>query len=492
MNRIFRRFVVLVLLAITLATGVTWFTLRALFGDPLDELARRQAAGQIFVLEQYIDQAPADEWLARLNKVREVSAATFELLPLEQALAALPERQRASLRDGAIVLDVAGKGFYRRVDLHGARYIDSEREVLHAQHLPIDVGQALGMEAIRFLIIALFLLVPIGWWSRGHWRDLQALSRVADEMGHGRLTARAALRPGSGIAPLAGHLHDMAGRIARLLEARKQLLHSVSHELRTPIARLAFGLELLRGGADAALERRIAAMEGDVGELNTLVNELLSLTQLDQAPAVQHQPVELGPLLRAAAEGVAPALAGKRLACDIADDIGVCSGDRRLLARALGNLLANGAKYAAATLTLSARRLPHGAIRIVVEDDGPGIPEAARERVFEPFYRLAREADHAAGGYGLGLAIALKAVQLHGGEIAIGRSALGGASFTLTLPGEPAGGAAAIAVIEAGVTAGAVAGAVSGAVSGADAGADAGTGAVAGAAPHADVRANAA
>ncbi|MES2116298.1 MAG: ATP-binding protein [Pseudomonadota bacterium] len=489
MNRIFRRFVVLVLLAITLATGVTWLTLRALFGDPLDELARRQAAGQIFVLEQYIDQAPADEWLARLNKVREVSAATFELLPLEQALAALPERQRASLRDGAIVLDVAGKGFYRRVDLRGARYIDSEREVLHAQHLPIDVGQALGMEAIRFLIIALFLLVPIGWWSRGHWRDLQALSRVADEMGHGRLTARAAVRPGSGIAPLAGHLHDMAGRIAGLLEARKQLLHSVSHELRTPIARLAFGLELLRGdGADAALERRIAAMEGDVGELNTLVNELLSVTQLDQAPAMQRQPVALGPLLRAAAEGVAPALAGKRLACDIEDDIGICSGDRRLLARALGNLLANGAKYAATTLTLSARRLPHGAIRIVVGDDGPGIPEAARERVFEPFYRLARDADHAAGGYGLGLAIARKAVQLHGGEIAIGRSALGGASFTLTLPGEPAGGADAIAVIEAGVTAGAIAGAVAGAVTGAEAE----TGAAAGAAPTADLRADAA
>lgn len=434
MNRIFRRFVVLVMLAITLATCVIYFTFRGLFGDPIDEIARRQAAGQIFLLEQYIDQAPADEWLARLNKVREVSTVSFELLPLDAALAALPASRRAGLRAGAIVVDAGGKGFYRRVDLRGARYIDSDREVLHAQRLPIDIGQALAMEAIRFLIIALFLLVPIGWWSRAHWRDLQALSRVADDMGQGRLAARAAVRPGSGIAPLAGSINDMAGRIGQLLEARKDLLHSVSHELRTPIARLAFGLELMRG-RDAAIDQRVDAMEGDVEELNTLVNELLNLTQLDHAPALQRQAIALAGLLGEAAAAVAQGQSGKACASHIAADIGAIDGDPRLLARAVGNLLGNAAKYAATRVALSAARTADGGLRIVVEDDGPGIPDEARERVFEPFHRLSREDDHAAGGYGLGLAIARKAVQLHGGDIAVDRSALGGARFTVTLPG---------------------------------------------------------
>ena len=439
MNRIFRRFVVLVLLAITLATVAIYFTFGRLFGDPLEQIARGQAAGQIFLLEQYVDQAPADEWLARLNKVREVSEVTFELLPLKAVQAALPEAKRAALLRGDIVIDVGGHAFYRRVDLAGARYIDSEAEVIHAQHLPIAVGQALGMEAIRFVVIALFLLVPIGWWSRSHWRGLQTLSRVADDFGQGNLAARAALRPASSIAPLAGRINDMAERIGLLLEGRKHLLHAVSHELRTPIARLEFGLELLRNtgsGADAApaQQRRIDAMEADVGELKTLVNELLGLAQLDHAPSMPRQLFELAPLLLQVTQAHAADSQGSaRLHADIAPGLGQLEGDPRLLARAINNLLANAAKYGQSRISLSAARTEAGRVRIVVEDDGPGIPPDERQRVLEPFYRLARESDLAAGGYGLGLTNALRAIELHGGELAIDESPLGGARFTLNI-----------------------------------------------------------
>lgn len=444
MNHIFRRFVVLVMLAITLATCAIYLTFRFLYGDPLEQIARRQAAGQIFVLEQYVDQAPADEWLARLNKVREVSEASFELQPLPATLAALPAAKRAALLQGAIVIDVGAKAFYRRVDTGGARYIGSEADVIHAQGLPIAIGQALGMEAIRFGVIALFLLVPIGWWSRAHWRDLLALSRVADAVGQGDLAARASVAPGSGIAPLAGRINDMAGRIAGLLEARKQLLDAVSHELRTPLARLDFGLELLRqqrGGADPALEPRIAAMEADVDELKTLVSELLDLSRLDQNEALARRPFALAPVLRAAAAALPPS--PHRFSVRIADDLGQIEGDARLLGRAVGNLLGNAAKYARTQIVLCAVRqaLDEGGdsdaaagsvLRITVEDDGPGIPPEARLRVFEPFYRLAREPDHAAGGHGLGLAIAARAVALHGGAIVIDTSPLGGARCSIS------------------------------------------------------------
>jgi len=432
MNRLFWRFALLVVLAITLATCAIYFTFSRLFGDPLEEIARRQAAGQIFLLEQYIDKAPADEWLPRLNKVREVSEATLELQPLKEVLAALPSSKRGQLLQGAVVIDVGGKGFYRRVDTTGARYIGSDDDVIHAQRLPIDIGQALGMEAIRFGVIALFLLVPIGWWSRRHWRGLLALSKVADDFGQGNLAARAEVRPASSIAPLAGRINDMAERIGSLMEARKHLLHSVSHELRTPIARLEFGLELLRerhAADDPALQKRIAAMGTDVEELKTLVNELLSLTQLDQAQSMPRQPFALAPLLR---ECTPPAQLRQRFSASIAADLGELQGDARLLARAVNNLLGNAAKYAEGRIVLSAAR-EGGALRIAVEDDGPGIPPEARERVFEPFYRLEREQDYAASGYGLGLSITAKAVELHGGAIAIDDSPLGGARFTITL-----------------------------------------------------------
>ena len=429
MNRLFWRFALLVLLSIALGSGVIYVTFSRLFGDPLEHIARDQAAGQIFLLEQYIDQAPADEWLPRLNKVREVSDVTLELQPLAAVLAALPAARRAPLLHGAVVMDVGGKGFYRRVDATGARYAGSEDDVLHAQNLPIDVGQALRMEAIRFAVIALCLLLPLGWWTRAHGRSLAALSRMADDFGQGDLGARAQVSPGSSIAPLAGRINDMAGRIGSLLEARKHLLLSVSHELRTPIARLEFGLELLAGRhaeGQPDLRRRVDAMGADVEELKTLVNELLDLMRLDHAQALPRQLFPLAPLLHACVAAALP----RQVDAGIAGDLGALRGDPRLLARAVGNLLGNAAKYAVARVALSAFR-DGEALRIVIEDDGPGIPADQRERVFAPFYRLAREQDQAAAGHGLGLAIAARAVALHGGAIAIDDSPLGGARFTI-------------------------------------------------------------
>ena len=431
MNRLFWRFALLVLLAIALGSGVIYFTFSGLFGDPLEHIARDQAAGQIFLLEQYIDQAPADEWLPRLNKVREVSDVTLELQPLAAVLAALPATQRAPLLQGAVVMDVGGKGFYRRVDVTGARYAGSDDDVLHAQKLPIDVGQALRMEAIRFAVIALCLLLPLGWWTRAHGRSLAALSRMADDFGQGDLAARARVRPGSSIAPLAGRINDMAGRIGSLLEARKHLLLSVSHELRTPIARLEFGLELLaarHAEGQPDLQRRVDAMGADIEELKTLVNELLGLMQLDHAQALPRQSFALAPLLHACLAAALP----RQVDAGIGADLGELRGDPRLLARAVGNLLGNAAKYAVARVALSAVR-DGEVLRIVIDDDGPGIPAGQRERVFAPFYRLEREQDHAAAGHGLGLAIAARAVALHGGAIAIDDSPLGGARFTICI-----------------------------------------------------------
>ncbi|WP_229442689.1 hypothetical protein [Massilia psychrophila] len=98
MNRLFFRFFVLVMLSITVATFAIYFAISRLFGDPLAEIARRQAAAQIFLLEHYVDQAPADEWLVRLNKVREVSRVRLELMPLTSAPAGRPRARRRRAR----------------------------------------------------------------------------------------------------------------------------------------------------------------------------------------------------------------------------------------------------------------------------------------------------------------------------------------------------------------------------------------------------------
>jgi two-component system OmpR family sensor kinase len=434
-NRLFFRFFVLVMLSITGATFVIYFLFARLFGDPLDDIARRQASAQIFLLEQYVDLAPADEWLARLNKVREVSSARFDLVPLTQARAGLSARQQAALARGEIVLDPAHKAFLRRVDLPGERYIGSNEDVLWVTHLPIDLGQAVIMELVRYVVVALALLAPIAWWSRAHWQALQTLSRVADEFGAGQLSARAHMRPSDAVYPLAERMNAMAGRIQGLLESQKNLLHSVSHELRTPIARLEFAMALLTQRAERAgdpeLAKRIVAMEGDLAELNGLVNELLSMSKLDDAQGPQRALFEVEPLLRECVGALHPRPPQLRTA--FGPILGSLDGDRRLLSRALGNLLRNAQKYAAGEVLLEARR-DGGIVEIAVEDDGPGIPEDERERVFEPFYRLDRSRDRATGGFGLGLSIARKAVVLHGGSLIVETSRLGGARFLMRLP----------------------------------------------------------
>lgn len=430
MNRLFFRFFVLVMLSITVATFVIYFAISRLFGDPLEDIARRQAAAEIFLLEQYVDKAPADEWLVRLNKVREVSRARLELVPLARARDAVPRRWQPALERGEVVLDAANKAFYRRVDLAGDKYIGSADEVIHAQDLPIDVGLALEMEALRYVIVALALLAPIALWSRAHWRGLQALSAVADEFGAGKLSARASFKPGASIYPLAERINHMAGRIEGLVESQTNLLHSVSHELRTPIARLEFALELLRTAApDGLLEPRIAAMEGDLAELNALVGELLGMTRIGNGRALQAAPFELAPALRECGAQLDHAVE-----MDVDAAPGGINGDRRLLVRAVGNVLRNARKYAKSRIILSAHAAGAEAVEIVVEDDGPGIPQAERERIFEPFYRLDRSRDRATGGFGLGLSIARKALELHGGAIRAEGSLLGGARFVITLP----------------------------------------------------------
>ncbi|HEY5801788.1 MAG TPA: ATP-binding protein [Burkholderiaceae bacterium] len=424
------------MLAITLATFAIYFTLSRLFGDPIEDIALRQAAAPILLLEQYIDRAPADEWLARLNKTREVSNIAFELIPLQAALASLPESKRAALERGDIAVDVAGKALLRRVDLSGQRYIGSDQEVIHIKGLPIEVGKALKMEAVRYIIVALCLLVPAGLWSHAHWRSLQQLSDAANAIGAGQLTTRTALKPSDSVYPLGERMNQMAGRLQSLVEAQKSLIHSVSHELRTPIARMRFSLELMQDAPDEARRAtRIAAMEDDLKELETLVDELLQAARPDEAQRLHNSAFALETMLRDTLAGLAHGMQDKSVTLHIDPDLGNYDGDAKLIARALSNLVRNAQKYAQHSIAVAAKRRLSG-VTITVDDDGPGIPENERQRIFDAFYRLDRSRDRSTGGYGLGLAIAHKAVTAHGGTLIVGTSPLGGARFEIALPAQ--------------------------------------------------------
>jgi two-component system OmpR family sensor kinase len=294
------------------------------------------------------------------------------------------------------------------------------------------------LEVVRYIIVAFVLLIPIGFWSRAHWRDIQALAKVTENFGAGQLSARASTPAAASIYPLAQQINQMANRIETLLSSQQHLLHSVSHELRTPIARLEFALEILQSGLGSSdingkQTQRIIAMQGDLSELNSLVSELLDSAKLDAQGQLQRETIVLEMFIQNCLQHLPPKPQGLDLQVECAATNKSLFVDQRLLSRAIQNLLKNAYKYADQKIIWRLKTQGEHWL-ISVEDDGAGIPASEREKIFDAFYRLDRSRDRATGGFGLGLSIVRQIIVLHGGRIHISESELGGAKFEISLP----------------------------------------------------------
>lgn len=262
-------------------------------------------------------------------------------------------------------------------------------------------------------------------------RQLTNLSAAASRFGQGDLAARAVPMGRDPAGELAVAFNAMADRIGRLIDNQRALLHVVSHELRTPLARLRFGVALLEGGADAAERgRRVEALERDVSELDVLVGELLQFLRLEGGPELDRAEVDLRALLAEVIQAVLPLKPEVDLGLDCEEPV-LVRGDPKLLRRAAQNLACNAMLHAAQSVLLSVGSAA-GEVRIIVDDDGPGVPELERERIFEPFVRLSR--DREKRGSGLGLAIVRRIVEAHQGRVWVESGPLGGARFVISLP----------------------------------------------------------
>lgn len=255
-------------------------------------------------------------------------------------------------------------------------------------------------------------------------RRLETLKASLDTWGGGQLDSRAEVDGRDEIAAVAASFNAAADRVEALLAAHKALLAHASHELRSPLTRLRIAIEMYAGAPDPSLRPAIIA---DIAELDGLVEEILLASRLDHAPtAPEHDLVDL---LGHAAEEAARAGAGVRHT-DGAAGFEVY-GSPRLLRRMIRNLIENACKHGQPPVEVALSR-SGDEITIAVHDQGPGIPEAERERVFEPFYRPSGRAE-AAGSWGLGLSIVRQIAERHGGSVR-GEVRAEGGSFVATLP----------------------------------------------------------
>ena len=293
------------------------------------------------------------------------------------------------------------------------------------------------LESWDYLVLALLGLllgIPAFLWMRPLWRQLQHLDQVARQLGNGNLEARATLPDSSPVHDLGNTFNGMAGNIQQLMQSKRELVDAVSHELRTPIARLRYRIALQQSTQPE--NSALAAMEGDIGVIDNMIEGLLLHSRLDHSK-IEVQPVDIDvlPWLQQVLSEHRPDTG--QLTLQLHNHTGLpnpqLSCDSFYLKRALSNLLRNASRYARHTIDISLGWNDNIA-SLIVDDDGPGIPEQERDNVFQPFVRLDTSRDRRTGGYGLGLAIVSRIMQWHNGEVKLSQSPQGGARFELRWP----------------------------------------------------------
>ncbi|MGW4519792.1 sensor histidine kinase [Amycolatopsis sp. NPDC004378] len=294
------------------------------------------------------------------------------------------------------------------MDPEGQAAVDFVRDVL-----------AVGVPAVALLVGV------VAWLAvRRSLRPVEAIRSEVAEIGAGDLGRRVP-DPGTGdeIARLAGTMNSMLGRLDEAVARQGRFTSDASHELRTPLASLRTQLEVLLAHPDRVDWRRTC--EGallDVTRLQDLVADLVLLGKLDHGGPDRFTAVALSDVIDVVVAGRAGVVVE-------VDGAPVVLGHRARLERLVRNLVDNALRHALSRVVVSVS-VVDGAVVLVVADDGPGVPEADRERVFDRFVRLDDARDRDEGGSGLGLAIVAEIARAHGGTA----EAEGGSRFAVRLP----------------------------------------------------------
>jgi two-component system, OmpR family, sensor kinase len=282
------------------------------------------------------------------------------------------------------------------------------------------------------LVTSLAFSAALAWYLA---RPIRSLRSAFDSAAAGHLETRISPEIGGRrdeIADLGRDFDRMAAQLQSLIVAQRRLLHDVSHELRSPLARLQAAVGLARqdpATTEASLER----IEREASRLDRMVGEILTLARLEGGTTGRKETVDFAHLVASIAEDArfeARAL-GKDVRIDIAGDPQV-AGDAALLHRAVENIVRNAVRFTreGTSVEISLSTSDKKAL-LSVTDHGPGVADEAMPRIFEPFYR-GRSEDGA--GFGLGLAIAQRAVEAHGGNIGASNVPMAGLRVEMELP----------------------------------------------------------
>jgi signal transduction histidine kinase len=289
--------------------------------------------------------------------------------------------------------------------------------------IPPEWQRGLGLVVV---LVMLFIAVAAGAYPvvRRLTRRLEALKLGVEQFGSGQLHHRVEVSGHDEVAAVASSFNIAAARVEALVHSHQSLLANASHELRSPLARMKMAVSMLEAASPAHRERLKKEIDTNVAELDALVEEVLLASRLDAGPTPERN--ERVELLGMAAEEAA------RVDGFVDGVATTVMGEDRLLRRALRNLLENARRYGGSDVEVTVGS-NNGQAVVQVCDRGPGVPEAMRERIFEPFFRLPGHAEQA-GGVGLGLSLVKQIAQRHGGSVRCEARVGGGSCFVFSVP----------------------------------------------------------
>ena len=306
---------------------------------------------------------------------------------------------------------------------------------------PVPLFNWFPLNLIVSMILISMFLISLGVYALIFplERKLQLIQVGVNEVSRGNLDSQVQVIGQDEIARLSATFNAMTSHIKRLIESQRELTRAVSHELRTPVARIRFAVDMLADtdDEDSRFMQR-DYIDEDIEALNGLIDEMLTYAKLEEgSPKLDLEAVNFQDLIEQIVRETNALGKDIKIVGNPPSSKVTAIADRRYLHRVIQNLAGNALRYAETTIIISAG-VKKGNAFVCVEDDGQGIPEADREKVFIPFSRLDDSRTRASGGYGLGLSIVSRIAFWFSGSMSVDESPnLGGARFTMTWPVKP-------------------------------------------------------
>lgn len=422
MKKLFVQFYLLLFvcfLVMTMLVGLVYkFTAERAGRQSLDDLMK----SSLYLIRSELREIPPHEWSKTLKEMDLNLSFDMRIEPLNKFHLSAAATQR--LREGDIVALDEEYTFIQRIPR--SHYVLAVGPIPYLFYL----HEMRLFDIILMVFIAISLAFPVFIWMRPHWQEMLRLESAAQRFGNGHLNERIHFSSGSSFERLGVAFNQMADNINALIASKKQLIDGIAHELRTPLVRLRYRLEM----SDNLTEAERLALNRDIGQLEALIEELLTYARLDRPQnELQLSQPDLPRWVTGYVNDVKSINPARTLALSVSSEANYGALDMRLMERVLDNLVNNALRYSDSTVQIA---LHHDGTRarLIVEDDGPGIEPEARERIFEPFVRLDPSRDRATGGCGLGLAIVRSIAQAMDGEVVCDAGELGGARFTFSWP----------------------------------------------------------